>query len=407
MIFREPKLRADLPLYPPSLQLLRIGATTVPGPSGYASSSFLGPLLYTGSTQQLRTDTILPRDREPCLVLDVNGYGLAPGYYLGRLSGSYSSLPVYEVVGGSGSMVSFAGMTPDQITSLTTSLSPSQIALLVNLNPCQLQVFLSLSVPQWQIITGGLTQTQITTLIGFLTPAQLISIMTRLNVTLLQQLTTVFNPVQVELLTQVFSSSQLVSLLTNLTTTQLLTLTTYTPNQMLLLFTQLTIAQLKTLLDLGATPLPIKAGGTGSSLIGTTTTTVLFDKTDTTLTNVTGLTADVQTGKTYTFRAAIYVTPSAGGGFKLSVSGTCSASNVIVGATVDNQSAGTVLPGPRVTSLGSTVATATGSSKYYVVIDGTITPSVSGTLTVQFAQASVSGTSSVDIGSSFDVKELS
>ena len=93
-------LQEDLPLYPPLVQLLRVTAATVAGPSGVtqtAGSSVLGPTLYVSFTQQLRTDGLLPRDREPCLVDDINGLGLKPGYYTGRLAGSYTSLPVYEV----------------------------------------------------------------------------------------------------------------------------------------------------------------------------------------------------------------------------------------------------------------------------------------------------------------------
>lgn len=95
-----PTLRNDLPVYPPLLQLIRVTATTVPGPAGVAQvagSSVLGPTLYVAFTQQLRTDSLLPRDREPCLADDVNGLGLTPGFYLGRLSGSFNSLPVYEI----------------------------------------------------------------------------------------------------------------------------------------------------------------------------------------------------------------------------------------------------------------------------------------------------------------------
>jgi hypothetical protein len=93
-----------------------VTAATVAGPAGVAQtagSSVLGPTLYVSFTQQLRTDALLPRDREPCLVDDINGTGLLPGFYLGRLAGSYTSLPVYEVggsgsVSGAGSGVSFA-----------------------------------------------------------------------------------------------------------------------------------------------------------------------------------------------------------------------------------------------------------------------------------------------------------
>lgn len=103
----NPILRDDLPRYPPHLQLLRVTAATVPGPVG-GSSAGAGvgtvppSVLYVASTQQLRTDTLAPRDREPCLVVDVNNVGLTAGYYLGRLAGSWTSLPVYEVVVGTG-----------------------------------------------------------------------------------------------------------------------------------------------------------------------------------------------------------------------------------------------------------------------------------------------------------------
>lgn len=99
---QPPTLRPDLPSYPPHLQLIRVTPTTIVGPSGTpgVSSANLGvvaPYIYVSVTQQLTTDTLLPRDREPCLVLDVRGTGLLPGYYLGRLAGTFQSLPLYEV----------------------------------------------------------------------------------------------------------------------------------------------------------------------------------------------------------------------------------------------------------------------------------------------------------------------
>lgn len=98
--FNNPTLKEDLPLYPPLDQLVRVTQAVVAGPSGVAQlagSSVLAPVLYVAFTQQLRTDSLLPRDREPCLVADVNGFGLLPGYYTARLAGSWTSLPVYEV----------------------------------------------------------------------------------------------------------------------------------------------------------------------------------------------------------------------------------------------------------------------------------------------------------------------
>lgn len=100
----ELNLRDDLPRYPPLVQMLRVTAAKVAGPGPTVQGTVLGssalaPTLYVSFTQQMRDDnTLLPRDREPCLVDDVNGVGLAPGYYLGRLASSWTSLPVYEVL---------------------------------------------------------------------------------------------------------------------------------------------------------------------------------------------------------------------------------------------------------------------------------------------------------------------
>ncbi len=96
--FTPPTLRSDLPTYPHLLQAVRVTSTTVIGPIGFMSSGLSGMRLYVSSTQQLRTDALMPRDREPCLALDLNQLDLTPGYYLGRLAGSYLGLPVYEIV---------------------------------------------------------------------------------------------------------------------------------------------------------------------------------------------------------------------------------------------------------------------------------------------------------------------
>lgn len=106
--------RPDLPLYPAPLQLLRVTQATVTGPPGspqIPASSVLGPILYVAFTQQLRTDSLLPKDREPCLVDDVNGRGLVPGFYHGRLTNNWNGLPLYEVtaIGVTGSIIAISG----------------------------------------------------------------------------------------------------------------------------------------------------------------------------------------------------------------------------------------------------------------------------------------------------------
>jgi hypothetical protein len=136
---------------------------------------------------------------------DLNGLGLAPGYYTnGRLAGSFNSLPVYAVGAAgfaSGGLTAGAigagvpnpaqglpGLTQNQYNTIIQNLSPLQISNLNNLNACQLQTFLTLTVPQQQILTGTLTPTQITNIIDNLTSTQFINLINSLNVTQLQQL---------------------------------------------------------------------------------------------------------------------------------------------------------------------------------------------------------------------------
>lgn len=124
----NPILRDDLPRYPPLDQVVRVTATTVAGPAGVsqtAGSSVLAGIYYVSFTQQRRTDSGLPRDREPCLVHDVNGTGLTTGFYVGRLAGSFNSLPVYEVGKGSGLTASglFTAREVDTVPSTTTTLN--------------------------------------------------------------------------------------------------------------------------------------------------------------------------------------------------------------------------------------------------------------------------------------------
>lgn len=261
------KLRDDLPRYPPLDQALRVTGGTIAGPSGYGSSSFPGPVLYLACTQQTQ-GTLVPRDREPCLVLDLNRFGLAPGYYTGRLCQSYNGLPVYEV-GGSGGAVSLvlAGLTTTQISNLTLSLSTAQINVLNNLTPCQIQTFLTMTVPQQQILTSTLTATQLTTLINYLTSTQLTNLISTLNIPQLQLITNTLNPQQIQELVQVLTSTQISTLLNTLTTAQLLTLTTLSPAEILYVVTNYTTAQLQTFLN--STPLSNPIPATPASYVPT------------------------------------------------------------------------------------------------------------------------------------------
>lgn len=231
----EPTLRDDLPRYPALLQLLRViaGAVQV-GPAS----------LYNAFTQQLRTDNLLPRDREPCWADDVVRLGLTPGYYLGRLAGSYRSLPVYEVA-----CCPPGGLTQEQL-DLLVSLTPSRAYTLYNLTPCQLQTtLLGLTSSQLQTLTASLTPAQFPVMVDELTVPQLTELVGTLTPGQLSQLTENLTATQFQTLTRTFTPAQLIPLL-DLTNDELQTLLRYPPNQMSTLNEMLTQTQLRTLLRL-------------------------------------------------------------------------------------------------------------------------------------------------------------
>lgn len=265
-------LRDDLPRYPILLQLLRVTAGTIPGPSGYASASVTAPNLYVAAVQQLRSDTLLPRDREPCLANDVNRAGLAPGYYLGRLAGSYQSLPVYEVVGAAaGVPVILPGVTPEQYTTLVTNLTPAQLAVLNNLNACQLQTLLELAITDIQRLTSNLTPTQLGLLIDGLTPTQIKLFVTTTTTAQTLVVTSAY-PQTYQSVYQALTTSGANTLLSLLTSQQFSTLVNLNVAQ-LQIVGQLTATQLQTLTGLTATQV--------SKLVGQLTPTQLTSLLDT------------------------------------------------------------------------------------------------------------------------------
>lgn len=103
-----PILRPDLPTYPVHIQVCRV-TTSTGSPAN----------LYYGYTEQVDPSALSPRDREACYVLDLNWVGLGPGYYVCRLVGSYTSLPLYVTH-------CCTGTVTDPPTVIDTSTSQSQ-----------------------------------------------------------------------------------------------------------------------------------------------------------------------------------------------------------------------------------------------------------------------------------------
>jgi len=130
--------------------------------------------------------------------------------------------------------------------------------------------------------------------------------------------------------------------------------------------------------------------------------TTQFSKTSsTTFSDITGLSVDVEAGKTYTFYAKLWVSAPASGGCKVAISGTCTATSIIVGGFIPTGNYGTS------TSLSGSIVSTTGAVSTWAEIEGTITVNAAGTLTVQFAQGLSNATqSSVRVGSTFTVNQI-
>lgn len=135
---------------------------------------------------------------------------------------------------------------------------------------------------------------------------------------------------------------------------------------------------------------------------GATRVSTQFDKTNTTLANVTGLSVTTVSGRTYSFKAKLFIDSSAIGGYKLAIAGTNTATAIIYNINVLNNATNAFTITSRQTALGGSSGSAVGTGEY-AEINGLITVNAGGTLTVQFAQNVANGTSSVLVGSTFEV----
>jgi hypothetical protein len=126
---------------------------------------------------------------------------------------------------------------------------------------------------------------------------------------------------------------------------------------------------------------------------------------NTTLNDIAGssvnLTHNVDAGATYKFRAVLHVDADATGGLKWQLSGTATTTNIIYWHFGQGVSAGVVM-GLRSTALNDPKDT-NSVNTYYVTLEGSVTVNAAGTLALQFAQKTATGSSSVKRGSTFEL----
>lgn len=139
--------------------------------------------------------------------------------------------------------------------------------------------------------------------------------------------------------------------------------------------------------------------GLTTRLTGTITrVSTQFDKTDTTLTDVPGLSFNVEAGKTYSFTVNLYTTSDIGGGVKAAIAGTATATSIVYEVLTVNAG---LITQSRAAALGTSAGAVTAVTVAMISITGTIIVNAAGTLTVQFAENVAVATSSVLVGSIF------
>ncbi len=116
------------------------------------------------------------------------------------------------------------------------------------------------------------------------------------------------------------------------------------------------------------------------------TADVTFTST-TALATVTGLSVNVQAGRTYVFEAHLSFTDAAAGGIQAAISGTATATDIRYDGFIVDSAANGIKGNTQAAALGTAVAssTTTGTAGC-VIIRGTITVNAAGTLLVQAAQ---------------------
>lgn len=118
----------------------------------------------------------------------------------------------------------------------------------------------------------------------------------------------------------------------------------------------------------------------------------------TVLASITGLSVNVKAAGTYSFEAILFVNADIAGGSSYALGGTATATSVIAQVNSVQNSTGSLVVSSRLTSIGS-AAGQTGATVCHTTITGSIVVNAAGTLTIQYAQQTASGSSVIKAGS--------
>lgn len=128
-----------------------------------------------------------------------------------------------------------------------------------------------------------------------------------------------------------------------------------------------------------------------------------FDKTNTTLATITGFQFDALAGRIYRIKARLKFTADTAGGIKFALQGSATFTDIRLAIIINSDGALAPNKVDQLVTAGTAVST-TGVTAGNVFIDGTIVVNAAGTVTLDMAEASATGTASILAGAVFEYK---
>lgn len=151
----------------------------------------------------------------------------------------------------------------------------------------------------------------------------------------------------------------------------------------------------------------MRSGGRYGDIATSSRTAAQFDKTNTTLANITGLTATLLAGRTYKGRLILYTTSNVAGGVNVDFDGGTATATTFIAEAMLLQAGALVAPGTaRSTALATDIANVTAITVATIIIEFVITVNAAGTLIPRFACNAAVGTSSVLVGSNMMIEDI-
>jgi hypothetical protein len=128
-----------------------------------------------------------------------------------------------------------------------------------------------------------------------------------------------------------------------------------------------------------------------------------FDKTNTTLATITGFSFDGLAGRTYKIKAKMRWTAHGTGGIKFAINGSATFTDIRCSITFFADSSLAPVKQDQLVTKGTAVSHA-GTTAGFVLVHGAVVVDAAGTVTLDMAEFSATGTASILTGAIFEYK---